>query len=144
MKKIGIILLFAVLGLSAYLIFWSRFEAGKINQFVTIWIIISVFFYLSERITSITLFGKFKAEMEKARSDAKEIEEILASIKSQKEMIDLIARDANTAQKQMLQIETIANEADVKVQKIEKILKDVEAKEMTKKLKRLSATGRMD
>ena len=145
MKKTGVILLFVVLGLSTYLIFWSQFEATKITLFATIGILIGVFFVLSERITSAkTPFLEFKAEIDKARSDVKEIEEILASIKSQKEMIDLIARDANTAQRQMLQIETIANEAHVKAQEIERILKDAESKEMTRKLKRLSATGHED
>ena len=145
MKKTGVILLFVVLGLSTYLIFWSQFEATQITLFASIGILISVIFVLSERITSVKISNvEIKAEIDKARSGVKEIEEILASIKSQKEMIDLIARDANTAQRQMLQIETIANEAHVKAQKIEKILKDAESKEMTRKLKHISATGRED
>ena len=145
MKKIGALLLIVVLGLSTYLIFWSQFEATQITLFASIGILISVIFVLSERITSVKISNvEIKAEIDKARSGVKEIEEILASIKSQKEMIDLIARDANTAQRQMSQIETIANEAHVKAQKIEKILKDAESKEMTRKLKHISATGRED
>jgi biopolymer transport protein ExbB/TolQ len=145
MKKIGVMLLFVVLGLSTYLIFWSQFEATKIKLFATIGILIGVFFVLSERITSVkTFFLEFKTEINEVRSNAKEIKEILANIKSQKDMIDLIARDANTAQKQMLEIETIANEAHIKAQKIEKILKDAESKEMRRKLKHISATGHED
>ena len=145
MKKIGALLLIVVLGLSTYLIFWSQFEATQITLFASIGILISVIFVLSERITSVKISNvEIKAEIDKARSGVKEIEEILASIKSQKEMIDLIARDANTAQRQMLQIETIANEAHVKAQEIERILKDAESKEMTRKLKHISATGRED
>ena len=94
MKKIGVILLFVVLGLSTYLIFWSQFEATKIILFASIGILIGAFFVLNERITSAkTPFLEIKAVAEKARSDGKEIEEILASITSQKEMIDLIARE---------------------------------------------------
>ena len=145
MKKIGALLLIVVLGLSTYLIFWSQFEATQITLFASIGILISVIFVLSERITSVKISNvEIKAEIDKARSGVKEIEEILASIKSQKDMIDLIASDANTAQRQMSQIETIANEAHVKAQKIEKILKDAESKEMTRKLKHISATGRED
>lgn len=129
MKKIGVILLFLVLGLSTYLIFWSQFDATKITLFASIGILIGVFFILSERITSAkTPFLEFKAEIDKARSDVKEIEEILVSIKAQKDMIDLIARDANTAQRQISQIETIANEAHIKAQEIEGVLKDTNSK----------------
>lgn len=145
MKKIGAILLVVVLGLTTYLIFWSQFEATKIKLFATVGISIGIFFVLSERIISVkTFFLEFKTEINEVRSNAKEIKEILANIKSQKDMIDLIARDANIAQRQMSQIETIANEANIKAQKIEKILKDAESKEMTRKLKRLSATGHLD
>jgi len=129
MKKIGVILLFIVLGLSTYLIFWSKFEIAQITLFASIGISIGAFFVLSERITSAkTPFGDFKAEIDKARLDVKEIEEILENIKSQKDMIDLIARDANIAQRQISQIETIANEAHVKAQEIEGVLKDTNSK----------------
>jgi len=142
MKKIGIILLIVVLGLSTYLIFWSRFDATKITLFAGIGIITGVIFVLSERITSAKIpFLEITAEIDKARSDAKEIEGILSSIKSQKDMIDLIVRDANTAQSQMSQIETIANEAHIKAQEIESILKEIKSKEETRELKRKSYLG---
>jgi hypothetical protein len=145
MKKIGIALLFVVFGSTTFLIFWTQFDTTKIILFASIEILIGVFFVLSERITSAkTPFLEFQAEIDKARSDVKEIEEILVSVKAQKEMIDLIVRDANTAQRQMTEIETIANEARMKAQKIEKILIDAEEKETERRLKRLSATGTMD
>lgn len=129
MKKIGIILLFAVLGFSAYLIFRSEYNATQITLFASIGIIIGVIFILQERIIYVKIpFLELKTEIDKARSGAKEIEEILASIKSQQEMINLIARDANTAQTQISQIEAIANEAHIKAQEIEGILDDTNSK----------------
>ena len=56
MKKIGVILLFVVLGLTTYLIFWSQFEATKIKLFATVGISIGIFFVLSERIISVKTF----------------------------------------------------------------------------------------
>lgn len=145
MKKIGILLLLLVLGLSTYLIFWSQFETARIITFATIGTATGVFFALYERVISAKIsFLEIKTERDKARSDAKEIEEILASIKSQKDLIDLIVRDANSARIQITQIETIANESRIKAQKIEKILKDAEEKETWRRLKRLSATGHLD
>lgn len=123
MKKIGAFLLLIVLLASAYMIFWTQYESGRISFFVGIGTIIGIFFVLSERITSAkTPFLELEAEIDKARSDVKEIGDILESIKSQKDMIDLIVRDANAAQKQMLQIETIVKEAHLKAQEIEGIV----------------------
>jgi low affinity Fe/Cu permease len=145
MKKIGVALLFVVLGASTYLIFWSQYETLEITLFTSIGIIIGVFFVLNERITSAKIpFLELKAEIDKARSDVREIEEILANIKSQKEMIDLIVRDANTAQRQMSEIEAIADEAHTKVQEIERILKAAEEKETARRLRNISALGSED
>jgi hypothetical protein len=129
MKKLGAILLLVVLILSTYLILWSQFESTRILLFTSIGTIIGIFFILNERITSAkTPFLELSAERDKARSYIKEIEEILASIKSLKDLNELIVRDANTAQKQMSQIESIANEAHIKAQQIEVILDETNLK----------------
>ena len=73
----------------------------------------------------------------------------------QNEILDGIVETANIAQRQMSQIETIANEAHIKAQEIEtkaqeieRIIKNIkskekaiEEKELRNKLKRLSRTG---
>lgn len=143
MKNFGVTLLVIVLGVTTYLIFESQIEHSKIILFAIIGITIGVVFILHTRITSVKIFDlEINTEIEKALSNAKEIEEILVNIKSQKDMIDLITRDANTAHKQIAQIESIANDANVKAKEIEKILKKAKEEEATKRLRRLSATGR--
>jgi len=147
--KIGYTVLFIVLGLSAYLIFWTQVDLTKTMAFAGIGILIAFIFIKNDRITSIKIpFLELKADIDKVRSNAQETEEILKSIKSQKDTIDLIVRDANAAQMRISQIEMIANQAHMKAQETEKDLKDVKSREEEEKtrreLRRMSSTGHRD
>jgi len=122
MKKLGRIILLVVLVLSTYLMFLSQFETTKITLFTVIGMLIGFGFIISDRITSVKApFLELRAEIDKARSDVKEIEDILKNVQSQKETIDLIVRDGNSVQKKIIEIE---KNTQLKSQQIDDLFDD--------------------
>ena len=129
MKIFGIIILTIVFIASPYFLFIQDFETSKVTAFATIGILCGLGLILAERITSLKMLGaEIQATTEKAHLDAQQIEVILKDIQAQKDIIDLIARDANLAQTQLANVKSVAEEARLKAEQIEHTAHEAKSK----------------
>jgi DNA repair exonuclease SbcCD ATPase subunit len=129
MKNTGITILVITLGASIYLVLFTQIEQSRVLLFIAVWVFIGVIFLVAERIIKVEIpFLKIQAKLEKAKSDVEEIEKILGAIQSHKDLIELIVRDGNTAQKQMREIETVAKDARVKAEEIESVIRNINSR----------------
>jgi hypothetical protein len=120
MKILGTGTLIMVFVVSPYFLFVQNLEIPKVVAFATIGVLCGLGLLLAERITSVKMLGtEIKATTEKAHLDAQQIEEMLKDVQAQKEIIDLIVRDANIVQTRVAEVEGISQEVRLKAEQIE-------------------------
>lgn len=109
--------------------------------FAGLFIFVGLIFIAADRITKISIPSvlEIQASLEKAKSDVKEIEEILKTIQSHKEMIELIVQDGNTARGKIAEIEGMTEKFQSQAGNIERALQrsQEQVAQLEKKIKEL-------
>lgn len=126
MKIIGCIILFLGLGLVCYLMFFTKYGWKKITAVFVVFGIFGGFAILSDRIRSVNYKNKvgelsIEADVQKARTDAEEITRIRNEVETQKNEINMVIRDANSAREKLGTVDETVQIATKKLKELNNI-----------------------